>query len=250
MLKLKLLKQQQGFTLVEVLVAILITTIFISVAMQAIVIAAVFKVRARQYSEATNWIQEDLESVRQRTSVLGSTTLSDVPIPDPTNPLTISILSVPPSTTGFGAGNRLQIGTINDTLFTISNISGSTIKVTPALTLLQIAATPAGTPVSVVATASTNTTLCYASASDKGFGNFLSSNLLAVPSETDNSSTPNSGTKTIAGKTYTLLRTPTVRNSSPYEVMQLTYKVAEGANPEIATFNTEVIPNAAFQCPS
>jgi prepilin-type N-terminal cleavage/methylation domain-containing protein len=247
MLKLKLLKQQQGFTLVEVLVAILITTIFISVAMQAIVIAAVFKVRARQYSEATNWIQEDLESVRQRASIVGSTTLSTAPnIANPNS------LSVPPGTTGFAAGNRLQIGTISDTLFTISSTytSGSTpIPLTPALTLLQIAATPAGTPVSVVATDSTNTTLCYASASDKGFGNLLSSNLLAVPSETDNSSTPNSGTKIIAGKTYTLSRTPIVRNSSPYEVMQLTYKVAEGANPEIATFNTEVIPNAAFQCP-
>jgi hypothetical protein len=156
------------------------------------------------------------------------------------------------SSTGFQAGYVLQIGTISETSFTISNTytaGSNTIPVTPALTATQITNTPIGTAVSLVATDSTNTTLCYANASDKGFGNLQRSNLLAVPSETDNSSTPNSGTKTIAGKTYTLSRTPIVRNSSPYEVLQFTYNVAEGTNPAIATFNTEVIPNAAFQCP-
>ena len=54
--------------MVEVLVAILITTVFVSVAMQAVVIAAVFKARAKQYAEATTWIQENLELVRYRAS--------------------------------------------------------------------------------------------------------------------------------------------------------------------------------------
>jgi prepilin-type N-terminal cleavage/methylation domain-containing protein len=214
-LRKKLPHQDQGFTLVEVLVAILITTVFVAVAMQAVVIAAVFKARAKQFSEATNWIQEDVESVRQRATIVGYTTLSSAPTTNATTTPPTSSLSVPPATTGFVAGNQVQIGTISGTLYTISTISGNTITVTPALTATQISATPAGTPVSVVTTGSTNTTLCYANASTNGFGSLLSNNLLAVPSETSNSSNPNSGTKTITGGTYTLTRIATARSAAP-----------------------------------
>lgn len=68
MFKPKLPQQEQGFTLVEVLVAILITTIFVAVSMQAMVLAAVFKARAQEYAEATTWIQEDLENVKYQAS--------------------------------------------------------------------------------------------------------------------------------------------------------------------------------------
>lgn len=57
-------QQEQGFTLVEVLVAILITTLFVGVTMQSMVIAAIFKARAKQFTEATIWIQKDLENVK------------------------------------------------------------------------------------------------------------------------------------------------------------------------------------------
>lgn len=245
-LRKKLPHQDQGFTLVEVLVAILITTVFVAVAMQAVVIAAVFKARAKQFSEATNWIQEDVESVRQQATIVGYTTLSAPPTTSATTPPTSS-LSVPPAT-GFVAGNQVQIGTISGTLYTISTISSNTITVTPALTATQISATPAGTPVSVVI-GSTNTTLCYANAQNNGFGSLLSNNLLAVPSETSNSSNPNSGTKTITGGTYTLTRIATPRSAAPFEVLEITYSVAQSTKPPVAILNTEVIPNAAFQCP-
>lgn len=243
MFKPKLPQQEQGFTLVEVLVAILIATTFTLVALQAIVIAAVFKARAKQYAEATIWIQKDLESVRQQAAVLGSTTLSAAP--------TTNLLSVS-SSTGFQAGYRLQIGTISNSLYTIANTytsSSTTIPVTPALTPEQILAAPVGTPVSVVTTGSTNTTLCYANAQDKGFGNLLSNDLPAVPSETNNISNPNSGTKTITGATYTLTRTPTVRDVSPYDVLELKHEVKKDNSSPIATMYTEVAPDAAFQCP-
>lgn len=68
MFKPKLPQQEQGFTLVEVLVAILVTTIFVAVSMQAIVLAAVFKTRAQEYAEATTWIQQDLENVKYQAS--------------------------------------------------------------------------------------------------------------------------------------------------------------------------------------
>ena len=53
-----------GFTLVEVLVGLLVITGFISTAMQALVTATVFKVKGQELSEATTWIQSDMERVR------------------------------------------------------------------------------------------------------------------------------------------------------------------------------------------
>jgi len=58
--------QDEGFTLFEVLVSILIVAIFLAVAMQALLIAVVFKVRAEQRNEAVNWIQKDLEFVKNQ----------------------------------------------------------------------------------------------------------------------------------------------------------------------------------------
>lgn len=68
MLQQKLPQQEQGFTLAEVLIAILIASLFVAAAMQAMVVATVFKVRAQEYSEATNWIQQDLEVVKNQAS--------------------------------------------------------------------------------------------------------------------------------------------------------------------------------------
>ena len=53
--------RQQGFTLIEVLVSMLIIVMFIAIALNLIVIAAIFKARAEQYDRAVVWIQEDLK---------------------------------------------------------------------------------------------------------------------------------------------------------------------------------------------
>lgn len=68
MFKLMPTQGNQGFTLTEVLVAILITSVFVATAMQAVVIAAVMRVKAKQYAEATTWIQQDLEDVKFQAS--------------------------------------------------------------------------------------------------------------------------------------------------------------------------------------
>jgi prepilin-type N-terminal cleavage/methylation domain-containing protein len=60
--------QNRGFTLIEVLVGILLMAAFTGTAMQAIVSATAFKVKAQELSEATVWIQEDLELVRYHAS--------------------------------------------------------------------------------------------------------------------------------------------------------------------------------------
>jgi prepilin-type N-terminal cleavage/methylation domain-containing protein len=63
LLQLKRSNSFQGFSLVEVMVAIMIALIFVSITMQVLVSAAVFRMRADQFDSAVNWIQEDLETV-------------------------------------------------------------------------------------------------------------------------------------------------------------------------------------------
>lgn len=52
---------QQGFTIIEVLVSMLIIVMFIAIAMHLMIVASIFKARAEQYDRAVVWIQEDLE---------------------------------------------------------------------------------------------------------------------------------------------------------------------------------------------
>jgi type II secretory pathway pseudopilin PulG len=53
-----------GFTLTEALVGILMVSTFLGVTLQTIVSATMIRVKAQEQSEATGWIQEDLELVR------------------------------------------------------------------------------------------------------------------------------------------------------------------------------------------
>ncbi|OWY67548.1 prepilin-type cleavage/methylation domain-containing protein [cyanobacterium TDX16] len=62
----KLPLQDKGFTLFEVLISILIVSVFLTVAMQALLFAIIFKVRAEQRNEAATWIQKDLEFVKNQ----------------------------------------------------------------------------------------------------------------------------------------------------------------------------------------
>ncbi|WP_235106844.1 prepilin-type N-terminal cleavage/methylation domain-containing protein [Acaryochloris sp. 'Moss Beach'] len=62
--------KEAGFTLVEVLVGLVVITGFITTAMQAFVAATAFKVKGQELSEATTWIQEDLERVKYEANKL------------------------------------------------------------------------------------------------------------------------------------------------------------------------------------
>lgn len=53
-----------GFTISEVLVAILLATTFTAVALQGMVVAMLLKSKALQLAEANQWVQTDLESIR------------------------------------------------------------------------------------------------------------------------------------------------------------------------------------------
>jgi len=53
-----------GFSLLEALVGIFVITTFTLAALQALALAATFRVKAEQKSGATNWIQERVEQVK------------------------------------------------------------------------------------------------------------------------------------------------------------------------------------------
>jgi Tfp pilus assembly protein PilV len=67
---------EAGFTMSEVLVAILITTTFVSVALQGMVVAMLLKAKALHMAEADRWVQTDIEHIRAKI------TLSQLPLGD------------------------------------------------------------------------------------------------------------------------------------------------------------------------
>jgi Tfp pilus assembly protein PilV len=65
----RLQTQTSGFTMSEVLVAILITTIFVSVALQGMVVAMLLKSKTLHMAEADRWVQADLERIRSQIAI-------------------------------------------------------------------------------------------------------------------------------------------------------------------------------------
>ena len=57
-------QSEAGFTLLEVLVAMLITTFFVIGSMQALVLATALRVKAQEKQRANQLIQEDIEQIR------------------------------------------------------------------------------------------------------------------------------------------------------------------------------------------
>lgn len=222
--KPKLLQQEQGFTLVEVLVAILLVTTFTLVAMQAVVFAAIFKARANQFAEATTWIQEDLDNVKNQASQVPYTA-TFLTNNAAANQSTIVLTSV----NGLRVGDALKVGT-DSTNNVIQSIDPSTLTITLSANL----GTAETSGAAVIAR-------CDADVSTGGFAGYLNQNLPTLS---------NGGTKTITGKHYTLTRTRNVRSVAPYEVLELSYSVVpQSGGSAVATVSTEVIPDAAFQCP-
>lgn len=254
--KQKLPNQEQGFTLVEVLVAILVSTVFITVSLQAVVLSAVLKARAKQSSVATTWIQEDLENVRHIASQLQYTSLT-APAAFVANVAPVLQVS---SVLGFQApvsgvpGDTVVVGSDPATR-TITSISAA--NVTPRTITLSALPTALAQPVGAVVAA---TSKCNAASQNTGFAEYLRRPVHLPTMRSDPALAPantNQGTKRIAGELYRLTRygpdanstTPNVSNTA-FEVMQVKYEVKpNGSNAAIATMYTEVIPNAAFKCP-
>jgi prepilin-type N-terminal cleavage/methylation domain-containing protein len=161
--KPKILQNEQGFTLIEVIVAVLILTGFIFVGMQLLVSSVAFKVSAREKAVATTWIEEDLESVKFRASQYTDSSRC--------NPGTVIAA-------GYAQGFR-------DATSSANGLGGSF------------------TPVN----------------------------------------------KIIFGENFQLTRVANPRNVAPYNILEIQYRVTSAASVTVAALNTEIIPNAALQCP-
>jgi Tfp pilus assembly protein PilE len=174
------LKRQttQGFTMVEVVVAILLTLIFTAISMQAIVMGTAVRVHGDEIADATLWIQEDLEDIT----------------------------------------NKANTGIEYD---------GTKYTTNPASTRCVSPTTSTG----------------YASV----LNGLTSINTGLISSTTPINKNNSSGSKS---RTYNLVRTATVKNAAPYNVLLIDYSVFKGTtttNP-ISTFHAEVIPGASFYC--
>jgi Tfp pilus assembly protein PilE len=176
------LKRQtaQGFTMVEVVVAILLTLIFTAISMQAIVMGTAVKVHGDEIADATLWIQEDLEDITNKANT--GIEYDSANTKYLTNPASAKCVS-PTATTGYASE-----------LSGLTSINGGLISSTTRI--------------------------------DK---------------------TNSSGSKS---RTYNLVRTATVKNTAPYNVLLIDYSVFRGttATNPISTFHAEVIPGASFYC--
>jgi prepilin-type N-terminal cleavage/methylation domain-containing protein len=236
----KILQDDRGFGLVEVLVAILVISSFVGVTMQAVVISAISRAKAQQYTESTNWIQQDLEQVKYQADDL------DFPqsklTSDPTiggNLITISSTVDGGTINDFSVNDTFKIG-IDTTTYKITAVSDSTT--TRTLTISPALAKPQVTNTEVFSMKK-----CSATTSTTGLAEALKNKLPASPLE-----------KEIKGKNFTLTRTTEVSSASPYNVLKVNYNVTPtsvitngiSSNSElsIASFYIEVIPNVSFQC--
>lgn len=257
MFKPKLPQQNHGFTLVEVLIAILIATIFITVAMQMMVIATIFKVRAQEYAEATTWIQEDLENVRYQASQIGSV-----------QSMTASNDLITVSYHDFANGDQVVFvgdGTIagglskNTTYYVrdvVRTIATNTFT-------FKVASTAGGAAIDLTSNSTGSLTSiasarCTATSDTTGYADSLR-DLINDPNNLSLNRTSVSFSKTslLTNKRFTLTRTSTIPNDpsdpnkyKPYNVLYINYTVTptSGSDP-VASSYTEVIPNAAIQCP-
>lgn len=236
----KLLQKDRGFTIVEVLVAILIASLFVGVAMQAVVVAALFRAKAQEFTAATNWIQEDLEQVKYESDDLEfpQTTMTAAGSVGASS-ITISSTVAGGSTSDFSVNDTLKIGT-DTTSYKITAVSGTTLTISPTLAKAQVANTE------VFATKK-----CSATTKSTGLADALRDKIIlpTSPSSSDESTTESF--KTIKGKQFKMTRTATISSSSPYNVLQVKYNIAPSSGNElsVAKFYVEVIPNVSFQCP-
>lgn len=237
--------QSQGFTLVEVAVSMLVFAIFIGTAMQGLVLSTSFKVRAKQLTEANNWIQQDLEDVKATASDVNqvphtSALLYADAVAGDTN-IKVTQLA------GFRLGDSIVIGTESNS----NEITALQTLTDPVTSTDYLEVTLRDPLTSSQTTDATALVLarCRSDLDTGGFAAYLDEMLPAVSSETDNTVTPKTGQKTILGRAFTLERTTSVRQANPYQILEVTYNVTDENQKPVAQVSSEVIPNAFFACP-
>ncbi len=222
----------QGFTLTEVVVGVLLVTIFVAAGMQLMVASMALQTRGKSDSEASDWIQADLEQIKNQAAQFQLTRLTSGAIAGATS-ITVDWTNGFSNTAG---GNRLRIGDDTQT-YTITAVSGNTLTINPGLAAAKIA----GQLVSAV-------NYCNSTSSADSFALAFRQSLTAI----------NPSTKPFTNQQqYTIYRggyggqpDPSIKNEPPFQVLELSYRVESLAdNSTVAKLDTEIIPDAAFRCP-
>ncbi|MDV2992078.1 MAG: hypothetical protein N4J56_001732 [Chroococcidiopsis sp. SAG 2025] len=245
MFKRKLPNPEHGFTMLEVLVAIVVAVIFVSVAIQMMVLATVFKVRAQEYTEATNWIQEDLENIKYQAASYQYTSLVDEATGDNTHESTDTVLYLA-SVDDFQAGDTVIVGTDStNNKIAVGGVNAGAATITLDASLDTSWLTD---------TAVVGTTRCNPADRYSGFADGLRDKVAGSDNDASTSVEETLYSKLFTSKAYIRQRTLTIVDAAPYRVLKVEYKISPGttfdASKVIASFDTEVIPNAALQCPN
>lgn len=220
-LKKRLKPAEQGFSLVEVLVALLITTLFVSVAMQAMVFAAVFKAKAQEYAEATTWIQEDLEeNVKYKAAIfqfLKTTLSADVTVAMlPASSISINTPNAD-IINSFEIDDTFRVG-LDPTSYKITNVTGSgttrTLTISPTLGSSQVA------NAAIVSTEKCNPAFQNTGLADKLRDFITGTNI------TNNDNLVPFTKRFRTGKGFNMSRTTTLSATYPYSVLEVSYSVA------------------------
>lgn len=223
--------EDNGLTLVEVMVAALVMTLLVGNLLGMVVYAEMFRLKAKQSSDSRSWIQQDIENVKFKASQFSIASLSTAANASDTS-ITVNQTSV--GGIALATGDILKIGT-NPSLHTLTAISGTTLSFTPGLSVNQASCAQ------VWASGTTaSPKLCNATSSTTGLAQVLSASLDPVTTSA----------KTIGGISYTLNRIATPSNIAPYQRLTVAYSVVpSGGGTSVLSLQTEVIPYAAFGCP-
>jgi type II secretory pathway pseudopilin PulG len=256
----KKLHSTSGFTLVEVLVGMLMATIFVAVTMQSMVVGSLLKSRARQYSEGTTWIQEDLEKLKYQSATYKYTTLAANATPNTTPTPTdveIEVNLNPIPDNEFAVGDKIKIGTESD-IYTINAKSGNTLTISPNLKKPQ----PANTRVVEISRCGINTAVNRTSGFADGLRDrYIGSDSSLISQVRDDNKISQLKQTQIGGGSPTvdtgqqgfeLKKTLTIADVAPYNLLEVKYEIRPSDNlagEPVAQMYTTIVPNAALFCP-
>jgi len=245
------INREDGFSLFETIIGILIATTFTLVMLQTIVMGALLKSKALKESEALKLIEEDLEAIRnesanyKRSSLASNASSGD-------SSIAINSYSY------FVSNDVVNIGSAGT--YTISSVD--TNSTPPILNLESSLSQAVDTDATVVAIAG-----CNATDRDSGFADefrdFLHTrarygNGLA---QTGDSSLTYEQTGAKSGYNYTIQIRFSPKNQEPYDLLALEYLVYDLSKSEFSSASSsvkkdvlltenyaEIIPYASFEC--
>jgi type II secretory pathway pseudopilin PulG len=161
-------RNAQGFMLVEVLVGILLTLILTGIAMQVVVMATAVKVKGDEVTDATLWIQQDLEDINKQAGKIDFDGTKYTP----------TLCATQTSTNGYAA-NLNGLTNINGTISSNADVSLTSSSGTRSYNLVRTTAVKSELPYNVL---TINYSVYKPSATDAHASLILSSYAEVIPS--------------------------------------------------------------------